>query len=139
LVGRGGFEPPTNGLEDGTQRSKFSKLLTNRPALTRQRPPDRLDPLRFPYVSQLGSPTLDEDTRRRSGYEPNTTHHGFVRARSVAVAVVQVRVMRMSMNEALVPMAMRVRLSCVPARLMFMLVMRVVNMRVAVLHRLVDM
>ena len=45
----------------------------------------------------------------------------------------------MSMNEALVPMAMRVRLSCVPARLMFMLVMRVVNMRVAVLHRLVDM
>ena len=55
------------------------------------------------------------------------------------MAVVQVGVMRMSMHEAFVPMAMRVRLSCVPARLMFMLVMRVVNMRVAVRHRLVYM
>ena len=43
----------------------------------------------------------------------------------------------MSMHEALVPMAMRVRLSRFPARLMFMLVMLVVDMWVAVLHRLV--
>jgi hypothetical protein len=47
--------------------------------------------------------------------------------------------MRMSMHEAFVPMAMRVRLSCIPARLMFMLMMLVVDMWVAVLHRLVDM
>ena len=60
-----------------------------------------------------------------------------MRAGSVAVAVVQVGVMRMSMNEAFVPMAMRVRLSCIPARLVFMLMMLVVDMRVAVLHRLV--
>jgi len=49
----------------------------------------------------------------------------------------QVGVMRMSMHEALVPMAMRVWLSCIPARLMFMLMMLVVDMWVAVLHRLV--
>ena len=43
----------------------------------------------------------------------------------------------MSMHEALVSMVMRVRLACVPARLMLMLVMGVVDMGVAVLHRLV--
>ena len=53
--------------------------------------------------------------------------------------MVQVGVMRMSMHEALVSMVMRVRLSPIPARLMFMLMMLVVDMWVAVLHRLVGM
>ena len=53
--------------------------------------------------------------------------------------MVQVGVMRMSMHEAIMPMAMSMRLSCIQARLMFMLMMLVVDMGVAVFHRLVDM
>jgi len=56
----------------------------------------------------------------------------------MAVAMVQVGVMRMRMLEASMPMPMRMRFPFIRARLVLMLVVRVMYVQVAVLHRFVD-
>ena len=56
----------------------------------------------------------------------------------MAVAVVQVRVMRMLMLETSVPVRMRMRFPFIRAGHMLMLVVRVMHVKVAVLHRFVD-
>ena len=55
------LEKSLRGLKDGTQRSK---LLTNRPALTRQRPSMTVCALRFPYVFESGSEATQGIRRR---------------------------------------------------------------------------